>query len=213
LYLNIFFPFYLSQWGLDRDDNIMWSLDFEVHLLNSIFYGELLIDDYMYEDDPYPHKLAYQIGLKSLLWKRLVAKLNYTRVDKWVYTHHEEQNVYERYGRCLGFPLGNDVDQLTLTVKYVEWYGMSPRVSIDYVRKGEGSIYLPYELEGGPINPSFPSGEVEKTFETKVGIDYNLIRNFYLMVDIGRMHRSNEEHISDNDSDHFVFNLGIWAIL
>jgi len=213
LYLNIFFPFYLSQWGLNRDDNIMWSLDFELHLLNSIFYGELLIDDYMYEDDPYPHKLAYQVGLKSLLCKRLVAKLNYTRVDKWVYTHHEEQNVYERYGRCLGFPLGNDVDQLTLTLKYVEWHGVSPRVSIDLVRKGEGSIYLPYELEGGPTNPPYPSGVVEKTFETKIGVDYNLLRNFYLMVDIGKIYRSNAEHISGNDSDHFVFKASIWVIL
>jgi hypothetical protein len=213
LYLNIFLPFYLSQWGLDRDDNIMWSFDLQLHILNSIFYSELLIDDYMYEDDPYPDKLAYQVGLKSLLWKSLVAKLNYTRVDKWVYTHHEEQNTYERSGRCLGFPSGNDVDQLTFTLKYVEWHGMSPHISVGYVRKGEGSIYVPYEIEGGPINPPFPSGEVERTFEMKIGTDYNLIRNFYLMVDIGKTYRYNTNHIADNDSDHFVFNLGIWAIL
>jgi hypothetical protein len=66
MYLNFFFPYYLAQWGSDRDDNIMWTIDLQLRMFNSILYAELLIDDYMYEDDPdnpYPHKLAYQVGL------------------------------------------------------------------------------------------------------------------------------------------------------
>jgi hypothetical protein len=213
LYLNIFLPFYLAQWGRNRDDNIMWSLDLQLHLFNSIFYVEMLIDDYMYEDDPYPDKLAYQVGLKSLLWKSLVAKINYSSVDKWVYTHDETQNVYDRDGRCLGFPPGNDVDEATFELRFMSRHGVFPYVSVDWLRKGEGSIYLPYEEEGGPINPPFPSGVVDKTLKIKVGVDYTLMRNFYFMMDVGKLYRYNRDHVAGNDNDEFVVNLGFWALL
>ncbi|MDH4211861.1 MAG: hypothetical protein OEV79_10500 [candidate division WOR-3 bacterium] len=212
-YLNFLLPFYLAQWSSYRDDNIMWALDLQLHLFNSIFYAELLIDDYMYEDDPYPNKLAYQVGLKSLIARSLIAHINYTFVDKWVYTQRQPQNVYEQRGRCLGFPLGNDVDELSLALKYVNAYGIFPHLSIDYIRKGEGSIYIPYEDEGGTINPAFPSGVVEKTLEIKLGIDYKFRRNLHLGMEIGRLQRDNADHITGNDTEDTVFDISLWVIL
>ena len=213
LYLNVFLPFYLSQWGKDRDDNIMWSLDFQLQIFRSIIYGELLIDDYMYEDDPNPDKLAYQVGLKCIPWKGLMAKFNYTSVDKWVYTHEEPQNVYERGGRCLGYPLGNDVDELTLEIKFLNSYGIFPHARVNWLRKGEGSIFLPYDVEGGSTNPPFPSGVVDKTLTLKIGAQYALMRNFYFMIDVGKSYRYNQNHIAGNDTDDFLVNLGFWALL
>jgi hypothetical protein len=213
LYLNIFLPFYLSQWGKDRDDNIMWSLDFQVHLFRSIIYGELLIDDYMFEDDPYPDKLAYQIGIKSLIWKGLMAKVNYTSVDKWVYTHEEPQNVYERNGRCLGYPLGNDVDELSMEIKLLSQYNLVPHARVGWLRKGEGSIHLPYEEEGGSINPPFPSGVVDKTVTLGIGASYNLLRNFYFTIDISKSYRYNEDHVNGNDTDDVIIDLAFWTLL
>jgi hypothetical protein len=213
MYLNFFFPYYLAQWGSDRDDNIVWAIDFQLHMFNSIFYAELLIDDYMYEDDDYPHKLAYQVGLKSLLLGSLIAKLNYTFVDKWVYTHELAANVHERNGHCLGFPLGNDVDKLSFSLRYENRYGVRPRLEIDYIRKGEGSIYLPYEVEGGPINPPFPSGIVERTFDIKCGIDYIFKKRFFAKGNVGREYIYSESHISDNDREEWVFDVGLWLIL
>jgi hypothetical protein len=212
LYLNIFLPFYLAQWGRDRYDNIMWSFDMQLHAFNSILYAELLIDDYMYEDDPYPDKLAYQVGLKSLLWN-FIAKFNYTRVDKWVYTHHEAQNVYERYGRCLGYPLGNDVDELSLKIKYVNRFDIFPYISTVLTRKGEGSIYIPYEEEGGTINPPFPSGVVDRQLELKIGVDYNLLHNFYITAEIGKVYHRNVDHISGQDENISVFAVRVGMIL
>jgi hypothetical protein len=213
LYLNVFLPFYLSQWGKNRDDNVLWSIDLQLHLFNSILYGELLIDDYMYEDDPYPDKLAYQVGVKSLLLNSLIFKINYTAVDKWVYTQRLPHNVYERDDRCLGFPLGNDVDELTCGLKYVNCFGLFPRLSFAYTRKGEGSIFLPFEEEGGTTNPPFPSGVVDKSLVVKAGADYNLMRNFNFTFEVGKSYRYNADHIAGNDSDVFVFELGVWTIL
>ena len=217
MYLNFFLPYYLAQWGSDRnaivDDNIMWSFDFQFHMFNSILYGELLIDDYMYEDDPYPDKLAYQVGLKSLLWQALIAKINYTWVDKWVYTHETTLNAYEHKGRCLGFPLGNDVDQLSFALRYENKYGVRPHITVDYVRKGEGSVTVPYEEEGGPINPPFPSGIVERTLKIACGVDYTYKTRFYIKSKIGMLYEYNAGHIIDNDRDEMLFDVGLWIIL
>ena len=39
-YVNFLLPYYLAQWSSYRDDNIMWSIDLQLHLFNSIFYAE-----------------------------------------------------------------------------------------------------------------------------------------------------------------------------
>jgi hypothetical protein len=130
-----------------------------------------------------------------------------------VYTHDETPNVYDRDGRCLGFPPGNDVDEATFELRFMSRHGVFPHVSVGWLRKGEGSIYLPYEEEGGPINPPFPSGVVDKTLKIKVGVDYTLMRNLYFMMDVGKLYRYNRDHVAGNDNDEFVVNLGFWALL
>ena len=221
LYLNVLIPYYVSQWGMDRDDNIMWCLDGQLSVSNSIIYGEFLIDDYMYEDDPYPHKIAYKIGLKSLILDNFLVKMNYTFVDKWVYTHEEPINTYARTdylylpdsGNPLGFPLGNDVDELSFSVKYLNKYGLYPGLEMSYIRKGQGSIFLPYEEEGGTWKPPFPSGVVEKRFDVLVGLNYLLKYNSYLEAKIGKRYWTNYNHTSGDERDEVLFNLALWVIL
>jgi hypothetical protein len=213
LYLNPFLPYYLSQWGLDRNDNIMWCFDCQVRMFNSIYYAELLIDDYMYEDDPYPDKLGFKLGFKSIIFDKILIKTDYTFVDKWVYTHRIVDNVYVRKGHPLGFPLGNDVDRLCASVKLMNRYGLYPTITFEYVRKGEGSIYLPYEEEGGDWTPPFPSGIVEKKTEFDLGFDLVLRHNFYCRARFGRQYWQNLSHISGNDNNETVIDLSLWAIL
>jgi hypothetical protein len=212
VYMNPFLPYYLSQWGIDRDDNIMWCFDLSIRAYNSRLYGELLIDDYMYEDDPYPDKLAYRIGIKSVLFNHFFMRAEYTFVDKWVYTHHHEENVYARDGYPLGFPSGNDVDKVTLAIKYMTVFGLYPDIRISYTRKGEGSIFLPYEEEGGDWTPPFPSGIVEKNFEVTVGLQYVFRYNFYIQCEAGKRYYTNRNHISGNDDNETILNVGLSAI-
>jgi hypothetical protein len=213
LYLNPFLPYYLSQWGLDRNDNIMWRFDLQLHLFRSIFYGELLIDDYMYEDDPYPDKLAFKTGFKTIILSKLLFKANYTFVDKWVYTHRINDNVYVRGTYPLGFPLGNDVDRLTCSIKYMNEYNLYPSMAFEYVRKGQGSIFLPYEQEGGTWTPPFPSGIVEKKLEVDLGFDLILRYNFYCRAKLGKRYWKNFSHAPGNDNNETVFDISLWAIL
>lgn len=212
-YLNPFFPYYLAQWSSGRDDNVLWSLDMQLRLLNSIVYAELLIDDYMYEDDPHPDKLAYQVGLRSLIGRGIIADINYVFVDKWVYTQEHEQTVYDRRNRCLGYPPGNDADELNLKVRYLNPAGIFPQFALRYLRQGEGTIYLPFEVEGGPIDPPFPSGVVDETLELRAGAGCLFRRNFHLRIDIGRQWRSNIDHIAGADADAWLLDLRLSVIL
>lgn len=213
MYLNFLLPYYLAQWGTYRNDNIMWSFDVQINLFNSLIYAEFLIDDYMYEDDPYPDKLAFSLGLKSLIFEKFLVKLNYTAVDKWVYTHKRLVNTYERDGSPLGFPLGNDVDQLNVSCVFMNKYGLYPRFTLQYTRKGEGSIYVPYEQEGGSWTPPFPSGIVEKKLDITAGLQCVLRYRFYIGADFGKEYFYNYNHMSDDDRDEFLFNIAVWVIL
>jgi len=212
LYLNFLLPYYLTQWGTARDDNVLWCFDVRLRLWNSFLYGELLVDDYMYEDDPYPDKLGYKAGLKTIFFSTLVTKFSYTFVDKWVYTQRHSVNTYERNGVCLGYPLGNDVDNISFSVRFVNKFRLYPGIKIEYTRKGEGSIFLPYEEEGGDWNPPFPSGIVEKKFRMKTGVDYILKYNFYLSIDINKTYWRNYNHEPGNDRSEFSFNFSLWAV-
>ncbi len=221
-YLNIFFSYLMTNGYTWRDDNIIWSFDAHVRLFNSIIFGEFVIDDIIIKDEPYPNKFAYKFGLKSLILNRFLVKMNYTFVDKWVYTHRLDINIYERCGypsgiqptsHPLGFPLGNDVDQLSFSIKFMNTYALYPHVAVNYIRKGEGSLHLPYEEEGGPLEPPFPSGIIEKQFEVKLGLDYTFKYNFYIEANIGKRYWTNFDHIEDNNRNEMLFDISFWVII
>jgi hypothetical protein len=216
IYLNFLFPYYLAQWGLHRDDNIMWNIDATVNFENMVFYAEFLIDDFQYgKPDGYvrfPNKLAFQAGIKKIIGRCFVAKLNYTFVDKWVYTQRIPVNAYEKNGQSLGYPLGNDADQWTLNCRFVNAIGLYPGLRVEYIRQGSGTISLPYETELGDPNPPFPSGVVQKTLNLMPGISYRLKRNFYLQVETGAAIIRNQSHVTGQDQTQFLLNAGGWMM-
>jgi len=216
IYLNFLLPYYLAQWGRHRDDNIMWALDAAVNFNNTVFYAEFLIDDFQYGKpdgfNRFPNKLAFQAGIKKIIDRSFIAKLNYTFVDKWVYTQRIPINTYEKDGLPLGFPLGNDADQWVLNCRYITAIGLYPSLKVEYTRQGEGTIFLPYETELGDPNPPFPSGIVQKTVNIMPGISYRLKRNFYLQVECGPAIIRNLNHVLGQNETQLMLNAGAWMI-
>jgi hypothetical protein len=216
VYLNFFFPYYLSQWGIERDDNIVWRIDGQIRVFNLLAYADVLIDDYQYENDPgrpYPHKLAFTIGTKVFFADDFLFKAYYTRVNKWVYTQRYAINVWHKNNRPLGYPLGNDADELRASITYFSLYDIHPFISVSHIRKGEGSIFLPYEEEGGTVHPPFPSGVVEKRIEFSAGVNYAVLQHLHARGAVGMRRIDNYEHTAgDNKSDTFV-EVGVWGIL
>jgi len=86
-------------------------------------------------------------------------------------------------------------------------------MAFEYVRKGQGSIFFPYEQEGGTPTPPFPSGIVEKKLEVDFGVDLILRYNFYCRAKIGKRYWRNYSHIPGNDNNETVLDISLWAIL
>lgn len=162
-YLNPFLPYYAVQHHLYRDDNIMWGIDWTLLWRGVKLYSELLVDDFMFEPTPAPHKLGLILGgylREPLGFDRFGVFSEYVRIQKWVYTHRRSQNRWVKGGRVLGHPLGPDADLWLIGVE--RWFGPSRiGVNLRQERHGEGRIDLSYEEEGGDPNPKFPSGVVE----------------------------------------------------
>jgi len=218
IYLNFFLPYYLSQWGSDRNDNIMWCFDGLLQFSNTILYGEFLIDDYQYSEPPpgfdeYPHKLAFQWGIKKVINESFYLKINYTFVDKWVYTHRIAENVYENDSIPLGFPLGNDVDKFLAVFKFINISNFFPRLNFEFVRKGAGSIFVPYEVERGPANPPFPSPVAENHLKMTFGIESFWSSKLFFDIETGAEFYKNFGHEPGIDKRENIFNARLCILI
>jgi hypothetical protein len=176
-YLIPLIPYYASQYLKNRDDNIMWAIDGSLLLKNAKFYGELLIDDFMFERTPAPNKLGWTVGLKladPLGTPGTDLVVEYTRVDKWVYTQRDSLNRFVRNiatDRTLGYFIGPDGDLLNFELNHRLSYLVAVDAGFSLGRQGEGRIDRSFEREGGSWNPPFPSGIVETKIEPSLGLD------------------------------------------
>ena len=195
-YVNPIVPYYAAEYNLHQDDNTLWLFDVVTHPRKGVrLYGEFLIDDVQYERGAHaPDKLAGIVGLHiadPLGLPDSDLKCEYTRLNKWVYTHRDSSNRYVNLGTPIGEMLGPDSDRLVLEMSH------RPTVSIEvtfrymYLRHGEGTVGLSWEEELGEPRPSFPSGRVETCnclfadvsyrpawwLFLKAGVEYRRIRN------------------------------------
>lgn len=216
LYLTSFVPYYLAQWGMHRDDNIMWSFDLSCRVFKTSVQAELLIDDFQYDQpdgfEEFPNKLAFKTALEKTFNRSVLVNLSYTFVDKWVYTQRIEKNTYAKDGCPLGSTLGNDADQLTFTGNAFTSGGIIPELIVSYTRRGEGSIFVPYEEELGDPNPPFPSGVVEKTLLGRAGARWPVKGHYHLAFHAGWQSVQNENHLQGRSVSQPVFDLNISAL-
>ncbi len=210
-YINPFMIYYFTQWNSKSDDNIIWSIQFSNRTLSPLSVDlELFIDDFQY-DRPMtgPDKLGFICNASYPLpfMPSIIAEGEYARITKWTGTHQFDEVKYSYYNRPMMYFTGPDSDLAGLKLTYFRNANIVLSLSGLIIRKGEGTISLPYETEGGSMTPVFPSGTVEKTIkggaaftyrfgdfiETKINIEYNDI--------------SNKNNIAGDDDSHFGFSI------
>lgn len=193
-YFNpMLFIYFVNRHRVDNDDNIIAVYDISVTPIKSLnIFLEFLNDDLKLSSDTAPSKYGFSAGfLKTgFIWEKLDIRAEYTQVRKWTYSHVSEVNAWEYRNWPLGFWLGTDADEFYAKADYLLSPETSVSLSFNYVRNGEGDLYLPYEQEGGDVSPEFPSGTVEKSaggwldfrhefnyFEIRGRVGYRLIKN------------------------------------
>ncbi|OQX92451.1 MAG: hypothetical protein B6D58_03015, partial [candidate division Zixibacteria bacterium 4484_95] len=77
------------------------------------------------------------------------------------------------------------------------------KINFDYVRKGEGDMYHPYEEEQGDKSPPFPSGLVEKSTGSWFDVRHEFSR-FIFLSRLGYRFIDNRLNIPDDVDSYFA---------
>ena len=172
--------YYANQYNENDDDNILVGVDWKIPLNRGlILYGELLIDDFQYEDrEEVPDRIGFNItaeGRYSRCGREIELMAGYTYIDIFTYAHKDDLltryvmgNGDQNLNLLIGSPLGPDSDRWSVKAGIP----VHPRVVIssgfEYVRRGEGNDLREWDRIEDP-DPAFPSGDVTREKNLYIG--------------------------------------------
>lgn len=180
-YLNPLMPYYASQQLLggvaDSMSNILWSFELQTNPLKGLkLYGELLVDDYQYEQTPpAPNKLGFLGGFQvsnPLGLQNIDLQAEYTRINRWVYTHKDSTVAYVYDFHPLGDWLGSDADDFwaALTVRPLPRWTVEGSYELE--RHGQGrDLFFGWHEGDDPATVTL-SGVVETTQRPALKVSY-----------------------------------------
>lgn len=202
-YLNPLIPYYATQFNSNLDDNVMFDFDLSAIPVEGLrVYGELLIDDLQYRGSG-PNAVAFTAGFYRAGDPDI--SLEYTRANRWVYTHRVTECQYVHFGSIIGDPIGPDGDRVTLEIsRFIDqstWAGLR----LSYARKGEPTVEDRFV---GEHPTSFPSGVVERRGEAMAELTRDFDR-FWVDVKLSVSRRWNESHRPGSSSTALGLKLGV----
>lgn len=146
-YLNPIMPYHVAEHHLgDRDNNTL-SVDLTTTLIKSTkLYGEFLIDD-MTSTKSWSTYFGNKFGIvfgghwtDPLGLPDVDVKLEYTRIEPYVYTHWDSINIYTNYDKVIGSWLGPNSDNIYLELGYQVHRDFRVDLFFEKIRKGEGEV-------------------------------------------------------------------------
>lgn len=202
-YLNPFLPYYWEQLNADVDDNPLWSLDFSWRLPRGpMLYGEWLIDDFQIDFESEAQQIGWSLGLN---WAGLpplpgsFITVDWTHIEPSVYNQALPYNRYLNHRVGMGSILGPDAERYLLRFRQHVSRTLDFSFQGRLQREGESQIDEPLVT---PISrDQFPSGVVQTTTETELGVFFQPSR--YLRFDLRAGFRwlENAAHAPGTDQD------------
>jgi hypothetical protein len=203
-YLNPIMPYHVAEHHLgDRDNN---AIGFDMTIFpikNFKSYFELFIDDYTLSKgifDYYGNKFAFLLGgywVEPFGLKNTDCRVEYARVEPYVYTHYDSINVYQNYDQSMGHWLGPNADDWFFEANYRPNRDLSLTFSLEQVRKGEGDITQPWNESFGN-RKRFLSGVIEKRYIYGTKITDQILRDVFLSFKAYWIQTKNLERIANN---------------
>ncbi|MDZ7266302.1 MAG: capsule assembly Wzi family protein [candidate division KSB1 bacterium] len=189
-YLNPLMLYHAAEHLLgDRDNNVL-TLDFAWFPRPGLkLYGESFIDDLSLEfplGTYFGNKLAWLAGAfwtRPLGWRSADLRLEYSRVDPFVYTHEFPQNVYEQDGEALGSRFGPNADRLTLALGWRPHRDLQATGRLHWQRTGRGDLFRAHRPEDGNAK-GFLKGTVITTLYGNLALENQIRRDVYLGIEL-----------------------------
>ena len=217
LYLMPFMCFYLADdWISNRHDKpgdansqIFFSVSSKNHIKNTHLYGTVFIDELTLkgingspfvdpstignslDDKRLRPQLACTIGLSvtDLPIDNLTFTTEYTRINPYVYGHHDPAQTYTSSSYLLGDWIGHNADLFYLNFNYRFIRGLQADLWSEYIRKGSSDYSGQYKK----TQPPFLFGLKNYYKYFGINIKYELIHdlNFELNYKVSQI--SNEQ--------------------
>ncbi|MCI0513248.1 capsule assembly Wzi family protein [candidate division KSB1 bacterium] len=189
-YLNPLMPYHVAEHHLGDQDNNMIGFDFSIYpVKNQKWYGELLLDDFSTSENWFTYignKFGLLVGaywVAPLGIQNLDFRLEYTRLEPFVYTHYDSVNTYMNYDQSIGYWTGPNSDNLFLEFNYWLYKDIHGRFSWEQIRHGKGDIYtFPTNADGN--RKHFLSGTVERQHLWLVQIQDQLRKDLFLSLQL-----------------------------
>lgn len=201
-YMNPLLPYYANQWNQRDDDNVLWSADIQWNPgLGFSVYGELLMDDVQYEQDPpAPQKLGFLLGGH---WADPAGlpdsdlKIEWAGNQRWVYTHRRYANRYVGADtvNILGHWVGTDADVLDIVLEHRFHPRLNAGIGYQMERHGEGRIDRGYLATDDP-HTAFLSGTFSREDRGKIIFQWEPFYWADLAADIWLSYTKQPDNIS-----------------
>jgi hypothetical protein len=215
--------FYANQFNERDDDNILWSLDAKTSLFERMtVYGSLLIDDFQFEREGDPDKIAFDVGGTYALGAPLGATLRavYRYVDAFTYTHRDTLTRYaggeaalDEGDVVLGGAPGPDSDSWRVELEVFPRRNVVATGTVAGTRRGEGQDFRTH-VPGEDPNPPFPIPVVERTLDVSIALKYEFNRNRYAVGEFGYRRVDDAGHVEGVDDSGSSFRLAVhWELL
>ncbi|MDZ7374840.1 MAG: capsule assembly Wzi family protein [candidate division KSB1 bacterium] len=199
-YLNPIMPYHIAEHHLGDRDNNNISLDFWWRIRKGLAsYGELLIDDLTLSAPLFRYwgnKFGVLLGAQWLNPVGLAdsqIRLEYTRIEPYVYTHYDSVNRYQHYDQILGNSLGPNADEWY--VELSRYFGRDFRCLFwtSLVRKGEGEVSRAHVAADGN-GKSFLQGVVERRRVLGIEVRDQVRRDVFIGLRYFQNWVSNAQH-------------------
>ncbi len=210
----------------DANSQIFLSVSSRDHLKNTHLYGTLFIDELTLQglngtlfvdgqtlinsvnNKDLRTQLGYTLGLSSVdfPFDNLTFTTEYTRINPFVYGHHDPAQTYTNSSYLMGDWIGQNSDLVYLELNYRFLRGFQATAWGEYIRKGSN------DYSGAYLNPqpSFLFGL--KNYYKYIGLNlkYELIHelNFETRFRINlESHQQNDGSYKDSQVNDFSFSL------
>jgi len=216
--------YYANQFNeRTNSDNILWSIDAKTSELRPVtLYASLLVDDYQFEDEGYPNKLAVDVGARwvpARPWG-LEVRGQYRRADIYTYSHAESLSVYVSGAGevkdgdvLLGGQPGPDADAWFVDADVYPRANWLVSAGAFGGRIGAGNDLRSFHLNADDPNPAFPSGVVESSLGIRVGTRWEFSGNRWVAAEYAHVGSDNRNHDAGTDDSSDGFKLEIrWEI-
>lgn len=201
-YLNPIMPYHVAEHHLGDKDNNMISFDLSAYPVKNLkTYFELLIDDFTLSENwlrYFGNKFGFTIGsfwVEPFGLNDVDFRVEYTRVEPYVYTHYDSVNMYINYDKIIGYWAGPNSDDWFVEANYQISKDIRFRLTWERIRKGKGDVYA-FHTPAEGNRKIFLDGVVERKHLFGFQIRDQLFRDVFLSLNGYLIQTKNADRIS-----------------